>query len=50
MREAARTGHRDIVERMLQEGATDYDTAMILAAENGHPDIVELIRIWQATH
>jgi len=35
---------------MLDQGANDYDTAMELASEDHHPDIVELIQRWQETH
>ena len=34
-------GHRDIVERMLNLGANDYNRSMVVAAGGGHRDIVE---------
>jgi ankyrin repeat protein len=40
---AAEGGHMDIVELMLEHGATNYDYAMAGAAEGGHMDIVELM-------
>lgn len=50
MASAARGGHRDIVDLMLQLGATDYNWAMASAASGGHRDIVELIQRWRDTH
>ena len=47
---AARWGHADIVSMLLEEGAdaslvNAYDeTALSLAEENGHADIVEMLR------
>jgi hypothetical protein len=40
---AATGGHRNIVELMLQKGATDYNLAMARAAKGGHTDIVDLL-------
>ena len=40
---AAKHGQKDIVELMIQKGATDFDWAMAFAAENGHKDIVKLM-------
>jgi len=33
----------DLVELLIQSGATDFDRAMGYAAKNGHKDIVELL-------
>ena len=41
MREAARGGHRDLVEFFVSKGADNWDWAMAGAAEGGHRDLVE---------
>ena len=40
---AALGGHMNIVQLMLDKGATDYDRALARAAEGGHMDIVQLM-------
>jgi len=43
MSSAAKSGRMDIVDIMLQQGATDYDYEMWRAAKGGHMNIVELM-------
>lgn len=43
MRQAARGGHMEIVNLMLQRGATNYSETMANAAAEGHIDIVKLM-------
>ena len=43
MVEAAQNGHLEIVQLMLDKGATDYDSVMNVAAQNGHLEIVQLM-------
>ena len=40
---AAEGGHRDIVELMIEKGATNFDWPLCYAARGGHRDIVELM-------
>ena len=40
---AALGGHMNIVQLMLDKGATDYDRALARAAEGGHMNIVQLM-------
>tara|TARA_R110001599_G_scaffold348704_1_gene576198 strand:- start:112 stop:753 length:642 start_codon:yes stop_codon:yes gene_type:complete len=40
---AAKGGHIDIVQLMLDKGANNYNTIMRFASENGHIDIVQLM-------
>ena len=43
MAHAAQSGHKDIVELMIEKGATDFNRAMKWAAVDGNKDIVELM-------
>jgi ankyrin repeat protein len=47
---AAESGHRDMVKRLLELGASNYGVAMNDAIEGGHPAIAQLIREWRETH
>ena len=49
MMEAAKGGHKDIVERMLELGATNYNRSMSQAAEGGRKEIVEMMLVKGAT-
>ena len=40
---AASGGHQNIVELMLEQGATNYNHAMSIAAYYGHESIVRLL-------
>jgi ankyrin repeat protein len=37
------SGHRDVVELMMERGANDYNRAMASAAVNGYRDIVDML-------
>lgn len=49
MEEAAESGYIDIVVRMMQEGANDYNNAIRIAEAEGHDDIAAFIRQWPKT-
>ena len=46
MRYAAVGGHKDIIELLIEKGATGWDEEMYRAAEGGHLDIEKLIYIY----
>jgi hypothetical protein len=44
---AARGGHKEIVQMMLDSGANNYDWSIANAALKGHKEIVQMITIGQ---
>ena len=47
MRAAARRGHKEIVQIMLEKGAATYDQVMLPAWKSGHYNISRMIREWK---
>jgi ankyrin repeat protein len=46
MQYAAEGGHTDIVRLLIENGATDFKSVVIAAAENGHIAIIKLFKEW----
>jgi ankyrin repeat protein len=44
MNNAAKYGHKEIVQMMLDSGANNYNAAMSSAAKYGHKEIVQMIK------
>ena len=44
MENDALRGHKNIIRLMIEQGANSFTESMVYAAQNGHEDIVRLIR------
>jgi ankyrin repeat protein len=50
MANAANSGHKEIVQMMLDSGANDSSEAMSAAADGGNKEIVQMIKTYAKNH